>query len=506
VLLHDLLVGSAGEVGSSEAEVLEVRGDPAVEIGSIAHDNRQVEPGALFCCIPGATTDGHEYAAMAELAGASAFLVEHFVDVRGPQVRVRSVRAAVGPIASRLLGDPSGAMAVLGVTGTNGKTTTCYLLEAIAAAEGRRTGVIGTVETRYANISERLRHTTPEAAELQSLLARMRDAGVETVAIEVSSHALDQHRVDGTHFAATCFTNLSQDHLDYHGTLEAYIAAKARLFTPGFTSRAAFNIATPIGRTIAAGARELGLEVVTFAIDGPEPLPDSLEADVRARDIELEREGARFVLEHASAGRVLTVQLSLPGRFNVENALAAATTASLAGTDLDVIVAGLSAPLVVPGRMERIDNDRGLEVLVDYAHTPEALEQALAAARSITAPEGRVIVVFGCGGDRDRDKRPKMGAATTAADLAVLTSDNPRSEDAAAIAADVVAGVPPQSSLVVQLDRRAAIRDALAVARAGDVVLIAGKGHEQGQVSAGVTVPFDDRTVAREELEALRCA
>jgi len=480
--------------------VAELRGDPNVEVRTVAHDSRQVEEGALFCCIPGQSTDGHDYATIAERAGASAFLVERFVDVQGPQVRVPSVRAVIGPIASRLIGDPSDAMHVLGVTGTNGKTTTCYLLEAIALAAGRNAGVIGTVETRYAYTSERLRHTTPEASELQLLLARMRDAGVDTVAMEVSSHALDQRRVDGTRFAVVCFTNLSQDHLDYHGTLAAYIAAKTRLFTPVFTDRAAVNVATAAGRTLAANASDAGLQLVTFAIEGAD-MPDT---DVRAIALELGAHGSRFDLEDVRTGERAPVELGLPGRFNVENALAAAATALMAGETLEAVVTGLSIPLVVPGRMERIDNDRELEVLVDYAHTPEALEQAIAAARSIAEPDGRVIVVFGCGGDRDREKRPKMGAATKSADLAVLTSDNPRSEDPAAIAADVVAGVP-ERRLVVQLDRRAAIRDALAIAHAGDVVLIAGKGHEQGQISAGVTVPFDDRTVAREELEALRC-
>jgi UDP-N-acetylmuramoyl-L-alanyl-D-glutamate--2,6-diaminopimelate ligase len=496
VLLHDLLEG----LDLEGVDVVEIRGDPAIEVRAVEHDSRQVDEGALFCCIPGQTTDGHDYALAAQRAGASAFLVEHFVGVAGPQIRVPSVRAAIGPIASRLAGHPSRAMSVLGVTGTNGKTTTCYFLEAIAVAAGRSAGVIGTVETRYAHHTEGYRHTTPEASELQALLARMREAGVETVAIEVSSHALDQRRVDGTRFAVTCFTNISQDHLDYHGTFANYLAAKTRLFTPAFSDRAAVNVATPTGRSIAATASALGLEVVTFAIEGA--------ADVRAVAVEPGARGTRFQLHDERdprQARALDVQISLPGRFNVENALAAAATALLAGDDLDTVGAGLAAPLVVPGRMERIDNDRGLEVLVDYAHTPEALEQALAAARSIAEPAGRVIVVFGCGGDRDREKRPKMGAATRVADLAVLTSDNPRSEDAAAIAADVIAGVPDRRP-VVQLDRRAAIRDALAVARAGDVVLIAGKGHEQGQISAGVTVPFDDRTVAREELEALRCA
>lgn len=498
MLLHDLLEG----LDLEGVDVVELRGDPELEIRAVVHDSRQVDEGALFCCIPGKTTDGHDHAGAAERAGAVAFLVEHFVDVVGAQVRVPSVRAAIGPITSRFFGDPSHTMSVLGVTGTNGKTTTCYFLEAIAVAAGRSVGVIGTVETHYAELREGLRHTTPEASELQALLARMRDADVETVAMEVSSHALDQHRVDGTRFAVACFTNLSQDHLDYHGTIDAYVAAKARLFTPRFTTRAAVNVTTAIGRTIAANAIELGLEVLTFAIADPEAAP---AADVSADAIEAEAHGTRFRITDGRSGRAFDVRISLPGRFNVENALAAATTALLAGTELETVAAGLSVPLVVPGRMERVDNDRGLEVLVDYAHTPEALEQALDAARSIAAPEGRVIVVFGCGGDRDRDKRPKMGAVTRAADLAVLTSDNPRSEDAAAIAADVIAGVS-DPRLVVELDRRAAIRDALAVARPGDVVLIAGKGHEQGQTSAGVTVPFDDRTVAREELEALRCA
>jgi UDP-N-acetylmuramoyl-L-alanyl-D-glutamate--2,6-diaminopimelate ligase len=502
VRLHDLLAG----LDLQGVDVVEFRGDLELEIRAVVHDSRQVDEGALFCCIPGKTTDGHDFAVAAERAGAVAFLVEHFVDVVGAQVRVPSVRAAIGPIAARYFGDPSRAMSVLGVTGTNGKTTTCYFLEAIAVAAGRNVGVIGTVETRYAELSEGLRHTTPEATELQALLARMRDAQVDTVAMEVSSHALDQRRVDGTRFAVACFTNLSQDHLDYHGTIDAYVAAKTRLFSPGFTTRAAVNVTTAIGRTIAAGAMELGLEVLTFAIAGPDSDPDSgSAADVSADAIEAGAHDTRFRITDGRDGSALDVRISLPGRFNVENALAAATTALLAGIELEVVAAGLSTPLVVPGRMERVDNDRGLEVLVDYAHTPEALEQALAAARSIAEPDGRVIVVFGCGGDRDRDKRPKMGAVTRAADLAVLTSDNPRSEDAAAIAADVIAGVS-DPRLVVELDRRAAIRDALAVAQPGDVVLIAGKGHEQGQTSAGVTVPFDDRTVAREELEALRCA
>ncbi|MDQ1533840.1 MAG: UDP-N-acetylmuramoyl-L-alanyl-D-glutamate--2,6-diaminopimelate ligase, partial [Actinomycetota bacterium] len=322
MLLHDLLEGGASRPGAFQpGDVVELRGDPNVEVRTVAHDSRQVEEGALFCCIPGKSSDGHDYAPIAERAGASAFLVERFVEVQGPQVRVASVRAVIGPIASRLLGDPSDAMTMLGVTGTNGKTTTCYFLEAIARAAGHNVGVIGTVETRYASTSEQLRHTTPEASELQLLLARMRDAGVDTVAMEVSSHALDQHRVDGTRFAVACFTNLSQDHLDYHGTLDAYIAAKTRLFTPAFTDRAAVNVATAAGRTLAANASDAGLQLMTFAIEGADT--DILDADVRATALELGAHGSRFDLEDARTGERAPVELELPGRFNVENALAA---------------------------------------------------------------------------------------------------------------------------------------------------------------------------------------
>ncbi|HEX4492593.1 MAG TPA: UDP-N-acetylmuramoyl-L-alanyl-D-glutamate--2,6-diaminopimelate ligase [Acidimicrobiia bacterium] len=520
MLLHDLLGGgSLGTTGlddpapegaaAGSGDGFEIRGDPDVEVCSITHDSREVARDALFCCIPGGTTDGHEYVAAARAGGASAFLVERFVDVDGTQVRVPSVRRAIGPIAARFSGDPSRALTVLGVTGTNGKTTTCYFLEAIAVAAGKRAGVIGTVETRYGDVHEGLRHTTPEATELQALFARMRAAEVDTVAMEVSSHALDQYRVDGTRFAATCFTNLSQDHLDYHGTLDAYLAAKARLFARAFTDRAAINVATPVGRELAAGARERGLVVITFVLadDADDADREAPAADVEARAVELGARGSRFVLHDHRDASSAPVEIALPGRFNVENALAAATTALLRGDSMETVTAGLSRPIVVPGRMERVDNDRGVEVIVDYAHTPEALRQALAASRAIAGESGRVIVVFGCGGDRDREKRPQMGAATRVADVAVLTSDNPRSERAAAIAEDVIAGVGDDDDrLVVELDRRTAIRDALLVAQPGDVVLIAGKGHEQGQTANGKTLPFDDRVVAREELEALRCA
>jgi UDP-N-acetylmuramoyl-L-alanyl-D-glutamate--2,6-diaminopimelate ligase len=406
------------------------------------------------------------------------------------------VRRTVGPLASRVHDDPSHELRVLGVTGTNGKTTTTYLLDAIARAAGDQTGLIGTVETRVGTVAVAPEHTTPEASDLQGLFAQMRRAGVATVAMEVSSHALDQHRVDGTRFAATCFTNLSHDHLDYHHTIDAYFEAKARLFTVAFTDRAAINVDDPHGALLVERARNAGLEVVTFSVR---------HGDVHATDVALDRDGSRVVLRWPD-GVQATIATPLIGPFNVENIVGAAATARLAGFDVEAIVGGLGGDAVVPGRMERIGTGQPFAVLVDYAHTPDALDRVLSASRSLTDTGGRVIAVFGCGGDRDRTKRPLMGAvAGRSADVAILTSDNPRSEAPAAIADDVLAGVPAGHQPIVELDRRAAIHRALEAARPGDVVVIAGKGHETGQTESGVTRPFDDRVVAREELEALAC-
>jgi UDP-N-acetylmuramoyl-L-alanyl-D-glutamate--2,6-diaminopimelate ligase len=487
VLLHDLLDG---------LDVLEVRGPADVDVEAVVSDSRSSRPGALFACIAGTVTDGHLHAPAAVEAGAVALLVERFVDVDVAQVQVASVRAAVGPVASRVLGEPSRALRALGVTGTNGKTTTTYLLDAIARAAGDATGLIGTVETRVGDVATVPEHTTPEAADLQALFARMRDAGVGTVAMEVSSHALDQHRVDGTWFTAACFTNLSHDHLDYHGSFDAYFEAKARLFTPAFTDRAAVNVDDERGALLAERARNAGLRVMTYS---------ARHGDVHATDVTLGRDGSRLSVVLPDGGR-LPVTTSLVGPFNVENVVAATTTALLAGFDVDAVVRGLAAHAPVPGRMERVDAGQGFTVLVDYAHTPDALDRVLLASRALTGPGGRVIAVYGCGGDRDRAKRPVMGAVVArAADVAFLTSDNPRSEDPAAIAADVLAGIAGGRKPVVELDRRAAIHAAVREAHAGDVVVVAGKGHERGQTAAGVTRPFDDREVAREALEAVAC-
>jgi UDP-N-acetylmuramoyl-L-alanyl-D-glutamate--2,6-diaminopimelate ligase len=496
VRLHDLLAGAAGSDG---AALPELRGEPGVEISSVVHDSHQAGAGSLFCCIRGANADGHRFAPEAVAAGAAALLVEEWLPVDVPQARVASVRAALGPIAACFFGQPSQAMRVLGVTGTNGKTTTTYLLESIATAAGDRVGVIGTVAARVGTRTLPAVHTTPEATELQSVLARMRDDDVATVAMEVSSHALDQHRVDGSQFAATCFTNLSHDHLDYHGSVEAYFDAKARLFTPAFTRRAAVHTGDPHGERLARQAQAAGLTVARYAMEGAAGDPD---ADVRARRVVLAAGSTSFELVACDQAPV-PVRTTLVGGFNVVNALAAAATALLAGFEIDSVVAGLERSVVVPGRMERVEAGQPFTLLVDYAHTPDALGSALGAARGIVAPGARVIAVFGCGGDRDRAKRPVMGEiASRLADRTFVTSDNSRSEDPAAIVTEIMAGVPAGADVVPVLDRREAIRDAIADAGAGDIVVVAGKGHESGQTAGGQTEPFDDRLVAREELEA----
>ena len=493
--LHDLLAGLAESDGAGRPEL---RGEPAVDVSSVVHDSREVSAGALFCCIRGSHDDGHRFAPAAVAAGAVALLVEEWVPVDVPQARVSSVRAVLGPLAARFFGSPSQAMRVLGVTGTNGKTTTTYLLEAIANAAGDRTGVIGTVSARVGERTLPALHTTPEATELQSALAVMRDDDVATVAMEVSSHALDQHRVDATSFVATCFTNLSHDHLDYHGSLDAYFDAKARLFTPEFTRRAAIHVGDDHGARLAQQAKERGLEVARFAIEDP-------DVEVTAHDVVLMPDATSFELV-ACGGEPVTLRTGLVGSFNVVNALAAAATAVIAGFDLEAVVAGLERPIVVPGRMERIDAGQDFTVLVDYAHTPDALANALGAARELAAPDARVIVVFGCGGDRDRAKRPLMGGiAARLADRTYVTTDNARSEDPAAIIDEIVAGMPAGGDpaggdVITAADRGAAIRAAIGGARTGDVVIVAGKGHETGQTAHGETAPFDDRLIVRAEL------
>ncbi|HKE98551.1 MAG TPA: UDP-N-acetylmuramoyl-L-alanyl-D-glutamate--2,6-diaminopimelate ligase [Actinomycetes bacterium] len=471
----------------------ELRGDGATHVTDVVLDTRQVRPGALFCCVPGSRVDGHDLAPDALRRGAAALCVQRPLPLAVPQLVVPAVRPALPALAAAFFGEPSRRLDLVGVTGTNGKTTTTYMLEAIGRAQGWATGVAGTVEVRVGAERRPAVHTTPEAPDLQRLLAEMADSGVRLAAMEVSSHGLALGRVDATRFRAAVFTNLSQDHLDFHPDMEAYFQAKARLFEPARTGLAVVNVDDAAGRRLAASVR---VPLVTTGTGG--------DGDWRASEVEASLAGTSFRVEGPAGSAA--VRLRLAGRFNVANALGALAAAAHLGVALDTAAAGLAALPGVPGRLERVDAGRPYSVLVDYAHTPDSLDSSLRAARA--AAPGRVLVVFGCGGDRDRGKRPLMGEiAARLADVAVITSDNPRSEDPGAIVAEVAEGARRAGGpgrWLVEVDRRAAIRQALALAGPGDVVLIAGKGHEQGQEFAGGRkVPFDDRVVAREELAGM---
>jgi UDP-N-acetylmuramoyl-L-alanyl-D-glutamate--2,6-diaminopimelate ligase len=464
----------------------EVRGDPAVPIRDVTHRSSEVRAGSLFFCVPGMHTDGHMFATAAARAGAEAVVVERWLDVRASQVLVPSVRRAMGPVSSAFFGDPSSGLVAVGVTGTNGKTTTTYLLESIFTRAGLVPGVIGTTGVRVDHTAVPFDRTTPEAPDLQRLLFEMVGAGVRAVAMEVSSHGLDQHRVDGTRYRCAIFTNLSQDHLDYHGTMNEYFLAKARLFTPDLSERGVINADSPHGKQLLAVA---SVPVTTFGVEGG--------ADLRAESVRVHQGGLAFVADGVD------VESRLRGSYNVSNCLAAMAAARAVEVDDHAIAAGIAELEGVPGRLEAVESGQPFAVLVDYAHTPDSLQNVLRATRALTG--GQLIVVFGCGGDRDRGKRPLMGeAATTGADLTIVTSDNPRSEDPADIIAQIEAGARAGGgAYLVEPDRRAAIRLALERARTGDVVVIAGKGHETGQEFKDRTMPFDDRIVAREELQAL---
>jgi UDP-N-acetylmuramoyl-L-alanyl-D-glutamate--2,6-diaminopimelate ligase len=467
----------------------EVVGDPGVPVAGIAYRSAEVRPGWLFFCVPGATVDGHVFAPEAAGAGAVAVVAERRLDLPHgvTQVLVASVRVAMGPIAAAFHGHPAEAMTVVGITGTNGKTTTTYLMERVFREAGMAPGVIGTTGVRVDGLPEAFDRTTPEAPDLHRLLAGMLGKGIGAVAMEVSSHGLDQHRVGGMRFDCAVFTNLSQDHLDYHGTLEAYLRAKAMLFTPAMADRAAVNHDSPEGRSLIRD----DLPTVTYGLGAG--------SDLRATDVALSAEGLSFRVDG------LEVRSRLRGAFNVHNCLAALAAARQVGIDDDAAIRGIGAVSGVPGRMEPIEAGQPFQVVVDYAHTPDSLDNVLRAARPL-AGGNRVIAVFGCGGDRDRGKRPLMGeAATRLADLTVITSDNPRSEAPDAVIAEIVPGAERGGgAFEVEPDRREAIRRAIRAAGPGDVVVIAGKGHETGQEFATRTIPFDDRVVAREELDALR--
>ena len=488
--LRELLAG---------AEVVEITGDPAVELTGLAYDSRRARRGTLFFAYPGQTVDGHAYAAAAVDAGAVAVVCERPLELPPfvTQAQVVDARAAMAQAAVRFYDDPTAELRVVGITGTNGKTTTAFLVRHLLERAGVPTGLLGTVKRVVAGREEEVERTTPEAIDLQATFRRMVKGGERACAMEVSSHALALDRSTGIRFAVVAFTNLSQDHLDFHADMEDYFQAKRRLFITDAAEASVVNLDDPYGERLVAE-----LECATFSAAG-DP-----RADYRATDLRFDATGSRFVC--VGPGGEVPVTMPLPGRFNVANALCAIAAVAPLGVGLEQAAAALAEADRVPGRFEPVDVGQPFAVLVDYAHTPDSLDNVLRSARDVT--EGRMICVFGCGGDRDRDKRPLMGEiAARLADLAIVTSDNPRSEDPEAIVAEIVAGIEAapdaKAEVEVEVDRRMAIAHAIAAARPADTVLIAGKGHEQGQeFEGGRKLPFDDRDVAREELRRLAAA
>ena len=472
-----------------------VDGTTDVQVVGLSADSRAVVPGDLYAALPGARHHGAAFSVEAATNGAVALLTDPdgLASARTaglPVVLVAEPRSVLGALAAAVHGHPDSRLLVLGVTGTNGKTTTTYLLDAGLRAAGHRTGLVGTVETRAGDEVVASVRTTPEAPDVQRLLARMVASGCTAVSMEVSSHALALGRVDGTTFDVAQFTNLSQDHLDFHLTLEDYYAAKADLFSPERSRHGVIDVDSPWGARLAA---EASIPVTTVSsglgLSGPDPA-----AHWRASDIVLGPDGSTFVAQ-GPTGESVPVSLALPGPFNVANALGAVATLAVAGVPAGDAASGIAALAGVPGRMERIDAGQPYLALVDYAHTPDAVRAALSAVRTTT--EGRVVCVIGCGGDRDRDKRVAMGElAASGSDVLVVTDDNPRSEDPAAIRATVLSGAAlgtGRTTVLEVADRAEAISTAVQHSRPGDVVVVLGKGHEQGQEAGGATRPFDDR-------------
>ena len=467
-------LGSLLSAAEINATLLETEA-ASIEVARVSHDSRSVQSGDLFCCVPGASHDGHDFASEAVRCGASVLVCERPLGLTTPTVIVPSVREAMPLLAAAIHGWPSRHLSLVGVTGTNGKTSVVHLLSWILARSGMSTEVHGTLSGG---------RTTPEATDLQSMFGRWVADGVEAAAIEVSSHALAQHRVDGTHFALVGFTNLSRDHLDFHTSMSDYETAKARLFDGSFSTSALVMVDTPAGRRMAVRAREAGMDVT--------------EVEVATAGGVIHSDGVGF------EWRGHLVEVSTPGSFTIANALLAAEMAAALGLGESDVVDGLSSAPPVPGRFEPVPLEGGPMVVVDYAHTPDALSAALATARQIVA--GRLLVVLGCGGGRDRGKRPEMGRiALAGSDMVVVTSDNPRDEPPEGVIADILSGMDSAPSLV-EPDRRLAIAAALRLAGPDDLVLIAGKGHEDTQESEGRFEPFDDRVTARREWARMSAA
>lgn len=479
-------------------------GDADRPILGVAYRSDQVRPGDAFCCIVGLKADGHAFAQDAVDRGATVLVVERMLEVKGDNdvtfILVNDTRKAMAHLAAHFYRMPTQDLSLVGITGTNGKTTTAHLVEHIASMLGKTTGMIGTVGIDIAGKALPADHTTPESCDLQHIFAQMRDAGCEVVAMEVSSHALDLDRVWDSTFAVTAFTNLTQDHLDYHKTFEAYFAAKRRLFSADYPAKRVINIDSTWGERLVADALEQGDEVITTGF--------AENADIHPIEIAYDVARTRIVL--GVRGEAIAFEYPLVGKFNVENVMSAFGIALELGFAPHDIARALSDVPPVPGRIEHVmlgpgegsDRARQIAVYVDYAHTPDAIEKALASVKQLT--KGKTIVVFGCGGDRDATKRPLMGKAALAADFAVVTSDNPRTESPDAIIEDIVAGMQECGErFSVEPDRKRAIEHALSLAHPGDSVLIAGKGHEDYQIIGTTKHPFDDREVARQALKEL---
>jgi len=471
-------------------------GDAAAEVNGLAYRSDAVQPGDMFFCIVGLVVDGHSFAQDAINRGAKFIVAERrLYQADTSQVTVIIVddsRKAMAQVASRFYGSPSADFQLVGVTGTNGKTTTTYLVEQIARTHGKRTGVIGTVGVEIAGERKKSKHTTPESPDLQHMFAEMRDARCDVVAMEVSSHALDLLRTWGTTFAVTAFSNLTQDHLDYHHTFEAYFEAKALLFSSDYPAKRVICIDDKWGRELLRRCSAADDWVITTGFDASAQIhPVSVEYATDHTSVELDVRGRRVSFSYP-----------LVGRFNVSNIMCAFGVGKALGYENEDIARALSAAPQVPGRLERVHAkaDGGVSVYVDYAHTPDALTKAISSIKALTS--GRTIVVFGCGGDRDASKRSIMGRAALDADFAVVTSDNPRTEKPEAIIDDILGGMGEgEGRFEVVPDRREAIARAIALAEPGDAVLLAGKGHEDYQIIGGETRHFDDREVAAEELE-----
>lgn len=461
-----------------------------LNIENLVYDSRRVVKDSLFCCIVGTFSDGHEYALNAVNEGAVALLVEHELPINVPQVIVGNTRIAMAEMAAAFYDYPERGMRFVGITGTNGKTTTTYMIKAIAEQAGIKTGLIGTIRNMIGSEVIKTEHTTPESVDMYGLLRKMKDAGVELVVMEVSSHSLDQHRIHGIVFDIAEFTNLTQDHLDYHKTFENYIAAKKKLF--GQSKRGVINIDDQYAQTIM---RSNEIPYTTFGVREP--------ADIRASEIDITTRGVQFDLKFPG-GRT-RINVPIPGLFSVFNAIGATAVSLLLGISMEHIKAGLEAMKSVSGRLESLPAGKlGFSVFIDYAHTPDAMENVLKAIRSFS--NGRVITVFGCGGDRDRAKRPIMGeTAGRYSDQLVITSDNPRTENPYDILSAIEEGVKKSGCPYSIIEkRREAIGFALKLASANDTVLIAGKGHENYQEINGIKYPFDDKEAVMEMLEQLQ--